>query len=65
MISVSGKMENVKATGWTDCLQFYVLFNSISVILGRLESDNESDNERLYAVEPLLRLKKFPPPVRN
>ena len=36
-----------------DVLRFYVLFNSISVILGRWAGDNE----RLCAMEPRLRLK--------
>ena len=35
-----------------DSLKFYVLFNSISVISGRREVDNES----LCAMEPRLRL---------
>ena len=40
-----------------DGLQFYVLFNSISVISGRWADDNE----RLCAMDPRLRLKKSPP----
>ena len=36
--------------GWTDDLQFYVLFNSISVISGQWEIDNET----LCAVEKIL-----------
>ena len=36
-------------------LQFYVLFTSISVISGRWADDNE----RLWAMEPRLRLKSF------
>ena len=36
-------------------LQFYVLFNSISVISGQ----RVGDNERLCTVEPLLWLKRF------
>ena len=39
--------------GWMK--QFYVLFNSISVILGQWEDYNE----RLCAIESLLRLRKF------
>ena len=41
--------------GWMDNLQFYVLFNSISVISGWWQVDNE----RLCAVEPCLRLRRF------
>ena len=40
-----------------DDLQFYVLFNSISVILGQWLDDNE----RLCAVEPHLWLERFLP----
>ena len=39
-----------------DDLQFYVVFNSISVISGRWEVDNE----RLCAMELRLRLKILP-----
>ena len=38
--------------GWMDDLQFYILFNSISVISRRLADDNE----RLCAIESRLRL---------
>ena len=41
--------------GWMDDLQFNVLFNSISVISGGWEDDNE----RLCAMEPRLQLKRF------
>ena len=42
--------------GWMeDDLRFYVLFNSISVMSGQLADDNE----RLRAMEPRLRLRKF------
>ena len=41
--------------GWMDDLRFYVLFNSISVISGRWADDNE----RLCAMEPRLRLRRF------
>ena len=41
--------------GWMDDLRFYVLFNSVSVISGRWEVDNE----RLYAIELRLRLRRF------
>ena len=41
--------------GWIDDLQFYVLFNSISVISGRYSDDNE----RLCAMEHRLRLRRF------
>ena len=40
-------------------LKFYVLFNSISVILRQWESDNE----RPCAVVPRLQLERFPPPA--
>ena len=40
--------------GWMDDLRFYVLFNSISVISGRLTKDDE----RLCAKEPRLRLRR-------
>ena len=43
--------------GWMDDLQFYVLFNSISIISGQWEGDNE----RLCAMEPSLRLERFLP----
>ena len=38
-------------------LRFYVPFNSISVISERCFVDNE----RLYAMEPLLQFERFPP----
>ena len=38
-----------------DDMQFYVLFNSISVISGRWKVDNE----RLCAMELRLRLRRF------
>ena len=41
--------------GWMDDLRFYVLFNSISDISGRCSDDNE----RLYAMELHLRLRRF------
>ena len=41
--------------GWIDDSQFYVLFNSISVILGWWSDDNE----RLCAIEPCLWLRRF------
>ena len=41
--------------GWIDDLRFYVLFNSISVISGRWEVDNEW----LCAMELRLRLRRF------
>ena len=40
-----------------DDLRFYVLFNSISVISGQCSDDN--DNERLFAMELRLRLRRF------
>ena len=44
-----------RMAGWMDGL--YVLFNSISVISGR----RKGGNERLCAMEPCLRLKRFLP----
>ena len=41
--------------GWTDDLQFYILFNSISVISG----PRGDDNGRLCAMEPILWLRRF------
>ena len=41
--------------GWMDDLRFYVPFNSISVISGRWADDYE----RLCAMEPRLRLRRF------
>ena len=41
--------------GWMDDLQFYVLFNSISVISGRWADDNES----LCAMEPRFLVEKI------
>ena len=41
--------------GWMDGLRLYVLFNIISVISGR----SADDNERLCAMEPCLRLRRF------
>ena len=38
-----------------DDLQFYILFNSFSVISGQWMDDNE----RLYTLEPLLRFRRF------
>ena len=38
-----------------DDLRFYILFNSISVITGQWEDDNE----RMCAMEPRLRLRRF------
>ena len=35
--------------GWMDDLQFYIFFNSISVISGQCKGDNK----RLCAMEPL------------
>ena len=40
---------------WTDEMQFDVLLNSISVISGRWEDDDE----KLCAMEPRLRLRRF------
>ena len=41
--------------GWMDDLRYYVIFNSVSVISGRWEVDNE----RLCAMELRLRLGRF------
>ena len=41
--------------GWMNDLRFNVLFNSISVISEQLADDNE----RLCAMEPHLRLRRF------
>ena len=41
--------------GWMDDLRFYDLFNSVSVISGRWEVDNE----RLCAMELCLWLRRF------
>ena len=43
-----------------ECFEIYILFNSISVISGGLEGDNE----RLCALEPCLWLNRFLPLVR-
>ena len=44
--------------GWVDDLQFYILFNSISVV----SETWEGDNEMLCAMETSLRFKRFMPP---
>ena len=41
--------------GRMDGLRFYVLLKNISVISGQWAADNE----RLYAMEPRLRLRRF------
>ena len=45
--------------GWMDHLQFYTFFNSISVISGLWEGDNE----RLSAMKLCLQLERFPSPA--
>ena len=45
----------MKQDGGMDDLQFYVLFDSISVISGRWQVDNE----RLCATELCLQLRRF------
>ena len=45
----------ISKDGWMDDMQFYVLFNSISVISGLQKVDNES----LCAVELHLWLRRF------
>ena len=56
MNSVLYQCSNVPMT---DDLQFYILFNSTSVISGQWEGDNE----KLSATEPCLQLKRFLPPA--
>ena len=45
----------IKQNGCMDDLRFYILINSISVISGRWADVNE----RMYAMEPRLRLRQF------
>ena len=52
MVSVKVRVD---PDGWMDDLRFYVLFNSISVISGQW-----ADDERLFAMEPHLRLRRVP-----
>ena len=40
--------------GWMDDLQFYILFNSNSVISGQWR-----DDKRLFAMRPCLQLRQF------
>ena len=47
--------KKLNKAGWMDDLRFYVLFNSISVLSGRLEFDNEM----FCAMELRLRLRSF------
>ena len=53
--SLNNKQNHQERDGWIDDLQFYVLFNSI-LIASERRADN---NERLYAMEPRLRLRRF------
>ena len=46
-----------KVSTWMDDLRFYVLFNSVSVISGRWEVDNE----RLCGMELRLHLRRIRP----
>ena len=56
MFFFHGKYSDKKTMdGWMNDLRFYVLFNSISVISGRWEVDNE----RLCAMELRLQLRGF------
>ena len=48
-------VSTVKSLRWMDGLQFYVLFNSVSIISGQWEIDNE----RLCAMELHLQLRRF------
>ena len=45
--------------GWMDDLQFYILFNSISVMSA--SGQWVGGDERLCAMEPHIRLKRSPP----
>ena len=49
------RWTDVLKDGWMDDLLFYILFNSVSVISGRWEVDNE----RLCAMELCLGLRRF------
>ena len=48
-------IQDLSTADVMDDLRFYVLFNSVSVISGRWEVDNE----RLCAMERRLRLRRF------
>ena len=52
---ISKLFDTLLSLRWMDDLRFYVLFDSISVISGRWADDNE----RLCAMEPRLRLRRF------
>ena len=63
MVLLSNKkkcLRNIIIYSWLDYLRFYILFNSISVILERWEDDNE----RLCVMEPCLWFRRFLPPAR-
>ena len=55
-LQIRGGIED----GWMNDLRFYILFNSVSVISGRWEVDNE----RLCAMELHLWLRRFRPRAR-
>ena len=55
----SGRLNFEWIDGWMYDLQFYILFNSISVISGQWADGIE----RLYAMEPCLRFKRSLPQV--
>ena len=55
MRALAGIVYDLACNRWMDDLRFYVLFNSVPVISGRWEVDNE----RLCAMELRLRLRKF------
>ena len=67
MLLLKGKFQSYTARSIMEAfsigrmhdLRLYVLFNRISVISGRWMSDNK----RLCAMEPRLRLERFPPQV--
>ena len=52
---LNNEQNHQERGGWIDDLRFYVLFNSI-LIASERRTDN---NERLCAMEPRLRLRRF------
>ena len=54
-LELSRLLHAIVGDSWMDDLGFYILFNSISVISGRWDDDNE----RLCAMEPRLWLGRF------
>ena len=53
------KKSDTKDGLWMEDLQFYILFNSISVISGQCEGDNE----KLCAVETKENIRFLPPAI--